>query len=196
MQFFMPSRLVIFAVAVLLATNIITGSVTAWYVHSHDFSELNMNCLLNWGSIGAQFEDAKGRELPGGFPQNEAQVYRIHENNARFLVHYPKFSRRTGDTDDTRAMILFCWAVAADKYHYDNVDIPVDPEVWQAFLTDGPKQLPLYWRLRESLTDAGAGQGLIRGDAREFPSGHKPSRYKMGPLSTPYHPLPGEDVPS
>ncbi len=196
MRFPMPSRLVLFAVAVLLMTNVITGLVTTWYVRSHDFSELNMNCLLNWGNINAQFDDAKGQKLPGGFPHDVVQVYRIHEGNARFLIHYPKFNRRLGDNDDSRALTLFCWAVAADKYHYDNVSIPVDPEVWRAFLADGPKQLPLYWGLRDSLTRAGAGQGLIRGDAREFPSGHKPSHYKMGPLSTPYHPLPGEDVPS
>lgn len=195
MKLSIPSRLVLLAVTILLVTNIATGLVTTWYVRSRDFSEINMNCLLNWGSIGAQFEDVKGQKLPGNFPSDEAQVYRMHEDNARFLVHYPKFNRRLG-YDRNRALDLFCWAVAADKYHYDNVDIPVDPEVWQAFLTDGPKNLPLYWRLRKSLTDAGAGQGLIRGSAIELPPGPKPIPYKMGPLSTPYHPLPGEDVPS
>ena len=195
MKFFVPSRLVLFAVAVLLATNIITGLATNWYVHSRDFSEANMSCLLNWGNINAQFEDAKGQKLPGGFPHDAVQVYRIHEDNARFLVHYPKFNRRLG-YDQNRATVLFCWAVAADKYHYDNVDISVDPEVWQAFLADGPKNLPLYWQLRESLTDAGAEKGLIRGSARELPPGPKPPPYKMGPLSTPYQPLPGEAVPS
>ena len=195
MKFIAPSRLVLLAVTILLVTNIATGLMTTWYVRSHDFSEINMNCLLNWGSIGAQFEDVKGQKLPGNFPSNEAQVYRMHEDNARFLVHYPKFNRRLG-YDQNRALDLFCWAVAADKYHNDNVDIPVDPEVWQAFLADGPKQLPLYWGLRDSLTRAGAGQGLIRGAPKEFLSDRKLSHYKIGPLSTPYHPLPGEDVPS
>ena len=195
MKFPTLSRFVLFAAIVLLATNIITELVTASYVQSRDFSEINMNCLLNWGSIGTQFEDAKGRKLPGDFPQDEAQVYGMHEDNARFLVHYPKFNHRLG-SDQNRALDLFCWAVAANKYHYDNVDIPVDPEVWQAFLADGPKNLPLYWGLRDSLTRAGAGQGLIRGNAREIPPGPKPPPYKMGPLSTPYHPLPGEAVPT
>ena len=195
MRVSIPSRLVFFTIAALLATNIITGLATTWYVRFRDFSEVNMNCLLNWGSIGTQFEDAKGQKLPGAFPHNEAQVYQIHEDNARFLVHYPKFNHRLG-YDQNRALNLFCWAVAADKCHYDNVDIPVDSEVWQAFLADGPKQLPLYWQLRESLTRAGAGQGLIRGNATEFPSGHKPASYKMPPLSKPYHPFPDEAVPS
>ena len=127
--------------AVLLATNVVTGLVTMRVVRSHDFSEMNMNCLLNWGSIGAEFEDARVRELANVKPEDEAQIYRIHESNARFLVHYPNFNRRTG-VGLNAPLTLFCWAVAADNYRSDDVDIPVDPAVWEAFLADGPRGLP------------------------------------------------------
>lgn len=190
-----PPRRILIAIAALLATNVITGLVTARSVRSHDFSEMNMNCLLNWGNIAAQFDNAHGRRLHIT-PQDESKVYQMHEDNARFLVHYPKFNHRTG-LDQDRPLTLFCWAVAAEKYRSYDVDIPVDPAVWKAFLADGPKSLPIYWDLRENLTRAGAGQGLIRGeDTMHLFSEHKPPPYKMGPLSTPYHPLPDEAVPS
>lgn len=194
MKRFILSRPLLIGIALLLATNITTGLITAWKVRSHDFSEMNINCLLNWGGINSQFEDAKVRTLPHPFPQTEAEVYRIHEDNARFLVHYPKFNHRLG-LDRNRPLILFCWAVAADRYHYENVDIPVDPDVWQAFLADGPKSLPIYWNLRQSLSHAGAGHGLIRGSDMELAPGPKPPPYRMGP-SKPYQPLPGEAAPS
>lgn len=121
----------------------------------------------------------------------------MHEDNARFFVHYPKFNQRTSsDYNQDLTFMLFCWAVAAEKYRSRNVDIPVDPLVWQAFLAHGPKTLPLYWDLREDLTRAGAGQGLIHGENRmRLYSNPKPPAYKMGRVSTPYKPLPGEDVP-
>ncbi len=184
------------AAAVLLVTNLVTGLITTQVVRAHDFSELNMNCLLNWGSFGAMFEDARVRELPNVKPEDETEIYRMQESNARFLVHFTKFNRRTGAGLDA-PLTLFCWAVAADNYHSDGVDIPVDPAVWQAFLKDGPKGLPLYWDLRENLTRAGAGRGLIRGDdtIHHFRA-HKLPPYVMGPLPTPYHPLPGEAASS
>ena len=177
------------AAAVLLATNIVTCLITTQVVRSRDFSLANMNCLLNWGSIIAEFEDARVRELPNVKPEDEAQIYRIHESNARFLVHYPQPDLRTGGGLN-RPLTLFCWAVAADDYRSDDVDIPVDPLVWKAFLADGPRGLPLYWDPRESLTRAGAGRGLIRGDDsnRHFRT-HKLPPYVMGPLFAPYHPI-------
>ena len=134
------------AVAVLLATNIVTGLTISRIVRACDFSEMNRNCLLNWGSIGAKFEDARERKLPDVKPESEAEIYRMQEGNARFLVHYPKFSRRMG-LDQNRPLMLFCWAVAADDYRSDDIDIPIDPAVWRAFLTDGPKGLSLYWEV-------------------------------------------------
>lgn len=111
-------------------------------------------------------------------------------------MHYPKFNRWRG-YDSDRPLTLFCWAVAAEIYHYDNVDIPVDAAVWRAFLADGPQDLPLYWQLRESLTREGAGQGLIRGEDRMHrSSAPKLPPYKMGPVSTPFQPLPDEAAPS
>lgn len=180
------------AAAVLVATNVATGLIVTKVVRARDFSEVNMNCLLNWGSIDAEFEDARVRELPNVKPEDEAGIYRTHESNARFLVHYPKSDPRTGAGLE-RPLTLFCWAVAAENYRSDDVDIPVDPLVWKAFLADGPKGLPLYWDLQESLTRAGAGRGLIRGDDtnRHFRT-HKLPPYVMGPLPTPYHPLPNK----
>ncbi len=192
-----PRRLKI--IIVLLASNIVTCLGAILVTRAFDFSNTNTNCLANWGSVEGQFEDireAHVQELDHKSPQDEASLYRIHEDNARFLVHYPRFNRRMG-MNKNRAVTLFCWAVAADTYHDDGVDIPVDPEVWQAFLADGPKGLPIYWQLRESLIRAGAGKGLIRGDDSMFHlTGHKPPPYKMGPLPRPYQPLPGEVTPS
>ena len=184
------------AVAVLLATNIVTGLTTSRIVHACDFSEMNRNCLLNWEGIGANFEDTRVWKLPNVKPESEAEIYRMHEGNARFLVHYPKFSRRMG-LDQNRLLTLFCWAVAAEDYRSDDIDIPIDPAVWRAFLTDGPKGLPLCWEVRESLTRAGAGQGLIQGEeTSRHLMAHKPPPYTMGPLPKPYHPLPDEAAPS
>ena len=69
--------------AVLLATNVVTGLITTQVVRSHDFSEMNMNCLLNWGSIGAEFEDARVRvELPAlGEVHEVTTVLRVDEEH-------------------------------------------------------------------------------------------------------------------
>ncbi len=195
MKLTLPPHIILAALAVLVVTNVVTGFTAAHFAHAQDFSEMNMNCLLNWGSIGGQFNAAAEAHLPHPYTQTVAQVYRMHEGNARFEVHYPKYNKRRG-MDQNKPLVLFCWAVAASDYRDRNVDIPVDPLVWQKFLADGPKSLPLYWDLRKELTEAGAGQGLIRGDNRmRLSSNPKPTAYKMGRVSTPYKPLPGEDVP-
>lgn len=195
MKLSLPPRIILAALAVLVVTNVVTGFTAAHFAHAQDFSVTNRTCLLNWGSIGGQFEAAAEAHMPHPHPQTEAQVYHMHEDNARFEVHYPKYSKRIG-LDQDKPLTLFCWAVAASDYRSRNVDIPVDPLVWQAFLAHGPKSLPLYWDLREELTEAGAGQGLIHGtDSMRLHSNPKPPAYKMGRVSTPYQPLPGEDVP-
>lgn len=192
---FRPTRRFWIGIAVLLATNIVTGLVTARVVRGQDFSDMNLTCLLNWGSVNDQLEEAKERTLPHVVPFSMAETYGIHESNARFLVHYPRFSHRTG-LDRNRPLALFCWAVAADKYHNYNVDIPVDPLVWHAFLVDGPHSLPVYWQLRERLIEAGAGRGVVRGSPWEVRHDAPRSVYQMPPLSRPYHPLPNEAAPS
>lgn len=197
MKLSLPPYIILAALAVLVVSNVVTGFTAAHLTRSQDFSVTNRNCLLNWGSIGGQFEAARTEAMPHIALQTEAQVYHMHEDNARFEVHYPKFNRRiSNDYDQELTLTVFCWAAAAEKYHSRNVDIPVDPLVWQAFLAHGPKTLPMYWDLREELTEAGAGQGLIRGtDSMRLYSNPKPPAYKMGRVSTPYQPLPGEDVP-
>ena len=200
MKLSLPPQIILAALAVLavlVVSNVVTGYMAAHLTRSQDFSELNMNCLTNWGSIGGEFDAVATAHWPHPYPQTEAQVYHRHEDEARFMVHYPKFNKRTSSNyNDDLTWIVFCWAVAAEKYHRHNVDIPVDPLVWQAFLAHGPKSLPLYWDLRKELTEAGTGQGLIRGDnSMRLYSDPKPPAYKMGRVSTPYQPLPGEDVP-
>lgn len=150
-----PSRLVLICGVVVLASNAVTGIVTAHVTRSHDYSELNRNCLLNWGAINARFDDRPTYDLQ----QDPAQLYRIYEKNALFAARYP--SRQNADDG---ALSLFCWGVAADDYHWKGKDIALDPTIWKSFLTEGPKDLPIYWDVRKSLTREGAGQGLIRGD--------------------------------
>lgn len=197
MKLAVPPRPKLIIAAVLLATNVLTGVVTALVVRARDFSDINVNSLLNLGAIDANFDSALERKIPGDIPEDEAAIYRSHEGNARFDVHYRKYNERRGGAENL-PLTLFCWAVAADKYRRDNVDIPVDPAVWRAFLADGPKGLPWYWSLRNTLTQAGAGQGLIRGEyhgvfGKPVP---KPMVYQMGPLPRPFEPLPGEETPS
>ncbi len=182
MKLTVPPRPKLMIAAVLLATNVLTGVVTTLVVRARDFSDTNVNCLISLGGIDANFESALERKIPGAIPEDEAAIYRGQEMNARFDVHYQKYKQRRGSAEYL-PLTLFCWAVAADKYHRDNVDIQVDPAVWRAFLADGPKDLPWYWGVRRTLTRAGAGQGLIRGeDSMGGLTGNKASVYKMGPL--------------
>ncbi len=195
MKVSLSPRFLFAAIAVLVVSNVVTGFTAAHLTRSQDFSERNMNCLLNWGGIEGQFDAAAEAHLLHPYTQTVEQVYRMHEGNARFEVHYAKYNKRRG-FDQNKPLTLFCWAVAASDYRDRNVDIPVDPLVWREFLADGPKSLPLYWDLRKELTEAGAGQGLIRGDNRRRQSSDpKPPAYKMGRLSTPYQLLPGEEIP-
>ena len=189
-----PPRRGVIAVTVLLATNIVTGLVCAHTVHTRDFSDMNMAYLLTWGMINQRFEEAQERKLTGIKPKDEAQIYYVYEDTARFNVHYSKFCKTTG-LDKNDAQVFLAWGVAADRYRRDNVNIQVDPAVWKAFLAEGPKDLPLYWGVRESLEDAGAGQGLIRGeDPMHGMTNEKPTLYKLS--SFPHQPLPRAANPS
>lgn len=151
----MPSRSMLAWGAALLASNVITGLVTARVVRTRDFSTLNENCLLNWGGIDAEFRDKPTYSLP----RDPAQLYRIHEISALAAI-YPS----NKEDADHKALALFCWGVAADSYHWKRKDVVVNPALWRAFLADGPKDLPVYQTLRRNLTDEGAGKGFIRGD--------------------------------
>ena len=191
-----PTRRTLIIVTTLLLSNILTGLITTGIVRSRDFSETNMNCLANWGGISVQLEDAKAHKITDFTNNGAAGIYRLHEDNARFLIHYPKFNRRLG-MDKNLPLILFCWAVAADDYQRTGVDIPIDPQVWQAFLTDGPKSLPLYWEIRQDLIRVGADHGLLHDPNPLAPlNTPKPPPYKMPPLSRPYQPRPDEANPT
>lgn len=189
-------RLLISTRPFLIATTLLaTVGVTVWCVRAVDFSDTNVTCLLNVGNVDAQFEDAAARELPGQKPMSKAQLYHMFEDTARFHVHYPRYCHRRG-LDKHNAEELFVWAVAAEKYSRENVDVQVDPVVWRAFLADGPKTLPTYWEVRRYLSDKGADRGTIRGDDPfSGMTGDKRAVYKLPRLSTPYNPLPGEATP-
>lgn len=115
----------------------------------------------------AQFEDART-------PQARTELHRMQEDNARFAVHYSKYRHRR-EMDGDQSSPLFRWTVAAQSYHYDNIDIQIDPAVWRAFLADGPKDLPLYWWVRDNLAQQGADNGVIRGENKFGPP--KPAQF-------------------
>jgi len=61
--------------------------------------------------------------------------------------------------------------------------------VWKAFLAEGPKDLPLYWEIRDDLTRAGAGKGLIHAkDPMHGMTGDKPGFYKLTAFPRPASP--------
>ena len=178
MKLTVPPRPLLITAAVLLATNVVTGLITAHIVRARDYSNSNLTYLLNWGMVSQRFEEARERKFPHVLPKTNAEIYFGYEDTARFVVRHPT-ALAPINLDTDRQVLLGC-AVAADQFHSDNVNIQVDPAVWKTFLADGPKDLPLYWEIRDDLTRAGAGKGLIHAeDPMHGLTEDKPGLYKL-----------------
>ena len=178
MKLSIPPRPTLIIAIVLLATNVVTGLITAHAVRARDYSNTNLTYLLTWGMISQRFEEARERKLPHVLPKTNAEIYFGYEDTARFVVRHP--TAPAPSNPDSDRQVLLGWAVAADQFHSDNVNIQVDPVVWKAFLAQGPKDLPLYWEIRDDLTRAGAGKGLIHAeDPMHGMTGDKPGLYKL-----------------
>ena len=65
MKLAVPPRPKLIIAAVLLATNVLTGVVTALVVRARDFSEINVNSLLNLGAIDCELRQCAGTENTG-----------------------------------------------------------------------------------------------------------------------------------